>query len=105
MIIKRMDSKQDEIAELTALLKGRLTSYQRFSMEREVGAKFKQLGRHKLDFHRKAQRSRRETVPLAVERPQSPQPQDYFPYCSQWVWEGFLQCGSGCLLTVRSTHS
>ena len=28
MIIKKMDSKQEEIAELTALLKGRPTSYQ-----------------------------------------------------------------------------
>jgi hypothetical protein len=36
MIIKRMDSKQEEIAELTALLKGRLTSYQRFLIEREL---------------------------------------------------------------------
>ena len=36
MIIKKMDSKQEEIAELTALLKGRLTSYQRFLIEREL---------------------------------------------------------------------
>jgi hypothetical protein len=38
MIIKKMDSKQEEIAELTALLKGRLTSCQRFSIERELRA-------------------------------------------------------------------
>jgi hypothetical protein len=38
MIIKRMDSKEEEIAELTALLKSRLTSRQRFSMERELKA-------------------------------------------------------------------
>ena len=38
MIIKRMDSKEEEIAELTALLKGRLTSHQRFLMERELKA-------------------------------------------------------------------
>ena len=36
MIIKKMDSKQEEIAELTALLKGRLTSNQRFLIEREL---------------------------------------------------------------------
>ena len=50
MIIKRMDSKQDEIAELMALLKGRLTSYQRFSMEREMkpeGRKQKAVGGRK----------------------------------------------------------
>jgi Nuclease-related domain len=38
MIIKKMDSKQEEIAELTALLKGRLTSNQRFVIERELKA-------------------------------------------------------------------
>jgi hypothetical protein len=38
MIIKKMDSKQEEIAELTALLKGRLISYQRFLIERELKA-------------------------------------------------------------------
>ena len=38
MIIKRMDSKEEEIAELTALLKGKLTFHQRFSMERELKA-------------------------------------------------------------------
>lgn len=38
MIIKKADSKQEEIAELTALLKGRLTSYQRFLIERELKA-------------------------------------------------------------------
>jgi hypothetical protein len=36
MIIKRMDSKEEEVAELSALLKGRLTSRQRFLMEREL---------------------------------------------------------------------
>ena len=36
MIIKKMDSKEEEIAELTALLKGRLTSHQGFLMEREL---------------------------------------------------------------------
>jgi hypothetical protein len=36
MIIKKMDSKQEEIAELTVLLKGRLTSNQRFVIEREL---------------------------------------------------------------------
>jgi Nuclease-related domain len=36
MIIKKMDSKQEEMAELTALLKGGLTSYQRFLIEREL---------------------------------------------------------------------
>ena len=38
MIIKKMDSKQEEIAELTALLKGRLIPYQRFLIERELKA-------------------------------------------------------------------
>jgi hypothetical protein len=38
MIIKKMDSKQEEIAELTALLKGQLISYQRFLIERELKA-------------------------------------------------------------------
>jgi hypothetical protein len=38
MIIKRVDSKQEEIAELTALLEGKLTSYQRFLIERELKA-------------------------------------------------------------------
>jgi hypothetical protein len=40
MIIKKMDSKQEEMAELTALLKGRLTSNQRFliEMERTTGS-------------------------------------------------------------------
>ena len=36
MIIKKMDSKQEEMAELTALLKGKLTPYQRFLIEREL---------------------------------------------------------------------
>ncbi len=36
MIIKKMDSKQEEIAELTALLKGKLIPYQRFLIEREL---------------------------------------------------------------------
>jgi hypothetical protein len=36
MIIKKMDSKQEEIAELMALLKGRLTSNQRFLIGREL---------------------------------------------------------------------
>jgi len=38
MIIKKMDSKQEEIAELTALLKDKLTPYQRFLIERELKA-------------------------------------------------------------------
>jgi hypothetical protein len=38
MIIKKMDSKQEEIAELTVLLKGGLISYQRFLIERELKA-------------------------------------------------------------------
>ncbi len=38
MIIKKMDSKQEEIAELTALLKGKLTPNQRFMIERELKA-------------------------------------------------------------------
>lgn len=38
MIIKKIDSKQGEIAELTALLEGKLTSYQRFLIERELKA-------------------------------------------------------------------
>jgi hypothetical protein len=38
MIIKKMDSKQEEIAELTALLKGKLSDNQRFSIERELKA-------------------------------------------------------------------
>jgi len=38
MIIKKMDSKQEEIAELTALLKGKLNPYQRFLIERELKA-------------------------------------------------------------------
>ena len=36
MIIKKMDSKQEEIAEVTALLKGKLTPQQRFLIEREL---------------------------------------------------------------------
>jgi len=36
MIIKKMDSKQGGIAELTVLLKGKLTSSQRFLIEREL---------------------------------------------------------------------
>jgi len=36
MIIKRIDSKQEEIAELIAMLKGRLTSNQRFLIEKEL---------------------------------------------------------------------
>jgi len=36
MIIKKMDSKQEEIAELTALLRGRLTSRQRSLIETEL---------------------------------------------------------------------
>jgi hypothetical protein len=38
MIIKRMDSKQEEITELTGILEGKLTSYQRFLIERELKA-------------------------------------------------------------------
>ena len=38
MIIKRMDSRQEEIAELTALLKGKLTDNQRFMIDRELKA-------------------------------------------------------------------
>jgi len=38
MIIKNMDSKQEDLAELTALLKGRLTSYQQLMIERELKA-------------------------------------------------------------------
>ena len=38
MIIKKMVSKHEEIAELAALLKGKLTSYQRFLIERELKA-------------------------------------------------------------------
>jgi hypothetical protein len=38
MIIKKMDSKQEEVAELTALLNGKLTPYQRFLIERELKA-------------------------------------------------------------------
>jgi ribosomal protein L37AE/L43A len=38
MIIKRADSKQEEIRELEGLLKGKLTSYQRFLIERELKA-------------------------------------------------------------------
>jgi len=38
MIIKRMDSKQEEITELTRILEGKLTSYQRFLIERELKA-------------------------------------------------------------------
>jgi hypothetical protein len=36
MIIKKMDSKEEKIAELTALLEGKLIRYQRFSVEREL---------------------------------------------------------------------
>jgi hypothetical protein len=36
MIIKKMDSKQEAIAELTALLKGKLIPYQRFFIEKEL---------------------------------------------------------------------
>jgi len=38
MIIKKMDSRQEEIAELTALLKDKLIPYQRFLIERELKA-------------------------------------------------------------------
>jgi hypothetical protein len=38
MIIKKMDSKQEEIQELEVLLKSKLTSYQRFLIERELKA-------------------------------------------------------------------
>ena len=38
MIIKKMDSKQEEIAELTVLLNRKLTPYQRFLIERELRA-------------------------------------------------------------------
>jgi hypothetical protein len=38
MIIKKMDSKQEEIAELTALLKGKLIPYRRSLIERELKA-------------------------------------------------------------------
>jgi hypothetical protein len=38
MIIKEMDSKQEEIGELTALLKGKPIPYQRFLIERELRA-------------------------------------------------------------------
>ncbi len=38
MIIKKMDSMQEEIAELTALLKGRPNPHQRFLIERELKA-------------------------------------------------------------------
>lgn len=38
MIIKKMDSKQGEIVELEKLLKDKLTSYQRFLIERELKA-------------------------------------------------------------------
>jgi hypothetical protein len=38
MIIKKMDSKQEELAALTALLEGKLVPYQRFLIERELKA-------------------------------------------------------------------
>ena len=38
MIIKRMDSKQEEIRKLETFLKDNLTSYQRFLIERELKA-------------------------------------------------------------------
>lgn len=38
MIIKRVGSKQEEIDELTALLEGKLLSYQRFLIGRELKA-------------------------------------------------------------------
>jgi hypothetical protein len=38
MIIKKMDSKGEEIGELTALLKGKISPYQRFLIERELKA-------------------------------------------------------------------
>ena len=38
MIIKRIDSKQEEIRELEVLLKGKLIPYQRFLIERELKA-------------------------------------------------------------------
>jgi len=34
MIIKRMDSKQEEMGELGIFLRGKLVPYQRFSIER-----------------------------------------------------------------------
>jgi hypothetical protein len=40
MIMKKMDSNREEIAELAALLKGRLTSYQRFLIGREIVISF-----------------------------------------------------------------
>jgi hypothetical protein len=38
MIVKKMDSKEEEIIELETFLKSRLTSHQRFSIERELKA-------------------------------------------------------------------
>jgi hypothetical protein len=38
MIVKRMDSKEQEIAELETLLKAKLKPYQRFQIERELKA-------------------------------------------------------------------
>jgi hypothetical protein len=38
MIIKRMDSKQEEIEQLSSFLKGDITSNQRFMIERELKA-------------------------------------------------------------------
>jgi hypothetical protein len=38
MIIKKIDSREEEIAELTALLKSKLIPYQRFLIERELKA-------------------------------------------------------------------
>ena len=56
MIIKRMDSKREEIAELAALLKGRLATNQRFLIERELkfiksGVEGEKASAYYIDFY------------------------------------------------------
>lgn len=56
MLIKRMDSKQEELEELKGLLQGNLTPYQRFLIEREVkamtsGVRGEEDSSYYIDFH------------------------------------------------------
>ena len=56
MIIKKMDSKREELDEITSLLKGRLSPYQRFLLEREArsiknGAQGEEDSAYYIDFY------------------------------------------------------
>ena len=52
MIVKKMDSKEEEIIELETFLKSRFPSRQRFSIERELRAiPFLPERRHGVQYH------------------------------------------------------